>query len=459
MKGGNTLKLFLATKTETAGLNIQYLLKSGIVLVYTHEEFLSRLSDNLDSVGFTTKAINLLSTPSIFVSMVDAIRKLYNYNIVYFSEEYDAIADHMSQLQGCYVAKSLQECSEHDIAEAMSNKGLKLLRRNKEAMFTTGTLKILLQEYQVSPDAVMERIRNDSKLLKNILLTATQLQNTNSRLLREESVLASQKQHLFDIATRIGLENERTSKQLTELQDTNQLNYINLCAYKNRYDEYQVTLNTVLEHGLGSINEDLYGSIKVEGSVYPICVLYFKEITHTNYLSTYIPSLLKTLLDNHYIPKFLRVLPKNSTKALVKFKDYYNTTYGLDARTLTEYSKFIHLGNPHIVLDMILSNQVPIDVLVILDSTAIDNQFCYGDSVIQYNFANSDQDLVDYELPMTNAVVNNQFLYTDYEPYLLSYYEDFQAVLSSELVDVYYERLPITQTLLDEIQRVFASMG
>jgi hypothetical protein len=164
-------------------------------------------------------------------------------------------------------------------------------------------------------------------------------------------------------------------------------------------------------------------------------------------------SLLKILLDRHLIGKFLRVLPKNSTQKLKKYSNHVNTSYGLDAKTYSEYSKFVHLGNPYQIIEFMTSNKVPIDVLIILDETAMDMQYCYGNCVIRYNVANNENDLEELGIDLTTGITN-----TGQVGLTLPYYNDYATIESnSTYLKVFHEKLELTETLINNAKAVIRS--
>lgn len=448
------MQLLLITKTEMDTLNIQFLLKNHIIFAYTYEDFLNKLHDNIDTVGFTTKAIHLMSTSSKFVNMLKGIRILYGYKYVYFTEDdTDGISKYLKSQPNSYIAPALIKCSEFDIKTNLSRDELKTLEVDTQLSIDSSELPTLLGDVERNTDGVLEILKSKPKLLKDIITLATRIRSENNGLSREVSVLLSQKIHLLELSTHISDENERLVNLLKSLESINEINYATLCSYKNRYEEYQETLDTVLNHGLGSLKEDLSGTVRVDNPTYPLCVLYLKEVTHLNYLSSYINSLLKILLDNHMIGKFIRVLPKNSTMKLKKYSNHVNTSYGIDAKTYSEYSKFVHLGNPYQIIQFMVSNKVPVDVVIILDETGLDNQYCYGDSVIKYYLANNDSDLLEYDIDTSSGIVNHN--YSNSACHTLPRYEDYKHISNdNKLTKVYHERLPLTQTLLNSIQEV-----
>lgn len=448
------MKLLLITKTEMDTLNIQFLLKNHIMFAYTYEDFLSKLHDNVDTVGFTTKAIHLMSTSSKFINLLKGIRILYGYKYVYFTEDdTDGISRYLNTQKNAYVAMSLVKCSEFDIKTQLDRDELKTISYEAPLGLDSSELPTLLGDVERNTQGVLDILNSKPKMLKDILTLATRINSENHGLSREISVLLSQKIHLLELSAQISDENERLVNLLKKLESINEINYGTLCSYKSRYEEYKDSLDTVLNHGLANLKEDLNSTIKVDNPTYPLCVIYLKEVTHLNYLSSYITSLLKILLDKHMIGKFIRILPKNSSTKLKKYSNHVNTTYGIDPKTYSAYSKFVHLGNPHQILEFMLSNRVPVDVVIILDETALDNQFCYGDSVVKYYLGNSDTDLEEYDLDTDSSIVNSKFGNSGAQ--LLGRYKDFHRISTDpKLTKVFHEKLPLTQTLLTNIKDV-----
>lgn len=454
------MKLLLATQTETKMLNIQYLLKSTVVFAHTYEEFLSKLHDNIDTIGFTTKAVNLISTPSKFINLLRGINSLYGYKLVYFADDTDAITDYIGHRQKCYTEEAFVTQTEVSIVEALNRDEIKIISHFKEELSVTPAGFInLLQKFERNPIQFLEDVNATPKLLKDILTVAKDIHQSNSILARDTSRLHSEKLHLLELSTKISDENKLLNTSLATLEKINEVNYQALCAYKSRYDTYQSTLDTVIKHGIGNLEENLFSSIEVSSSTYPICVLYLKQVTHLKYLSSYIHNFLKILIDNRYIAKVLRVLPKNSTQALPKYSDHYNTSYGLDASTYSKYTKFIHLGNPDTILKFMVSNQLPIDILIVIDETAVDNQYCYGSSVVKYNLASSDEDLLEYNISLDTAIVNESLFPIETSDHSLmiqlARFQDFDKIKDSpQLIQVYYESLTLTKRLLNSVNTI-----
>ena len=351
----------------------------------------------------------------------------------------------------------MSACSEVDIINQLARDEIKSTPILIESTIDVNKLPQIIAKLEATPEKLINEFKENPKTLRDILTVAHSTHIKNSQLHRQNSDLQSQKLQLLELANKISKDNDKLVETIRTLEDINDTNYESLCKYKDMYDNYQTTLESILQHGITNIEPDLVSSIHVKDTTYPICIVYLKQITHLSYLSTYLDSLLNIMVDKHKIAKVLRILPRNSTKKLVKYKDYFNTTNGLNALTYSTYSRFVHLGNPHTILEYMVSNQIPIDVLFIVDETGIDNQYCYGKSVIRYNLANKDTDILEYDLDTKHSIVNHNYGGT--KTNLLPYYPDFSKIKdSNKLVQVYNESLPLTSVLVNHIEEVLASI-
>lgn len=452
------MKLLLTTKTEIQQFNLQYLLKSQVIFAHSYEEFLSKLHVNIDCVGFTSKAISLISTSSEFIPRLEGIRVMYDYKFIYFTEDdTDLIATYLNKQQNAFIAPRLSECSEVDILKQLDRDEIKTTRPVDIDTIDANKIPQVLNRLEMTPDRLINEFKESPKLLRDILTVANNVHVRNGYLTRQNSDLQSQKIYLLELANKISDNNDKLVETVKTLEEINNSNYTSLCNYKNIYDEYQSVLDDLLKHGVSNTSENIVSSIHVDNTTYPVCIVYFKQITHLSYFSTYLESLLQIMLDKNKIAKLFRILPKNSTTKLVKYQNYFNTTYGVNALTYSSYHKFVHLGNPHTILEYISSNQMPIDVLFIIDETDIDNQYCYGDSVIRYNIAHKDTDILEYDLDIEHSIVNR--VIESNKPILLPHYDNFEKIQDSEkLVQVYNESLPLTQILTKQIDDILKAM-
>lgn len=452
------MKLLLITRSETTTLNIQYLLKSKVIFAYTYEEFMEKLHENIDTVGFTTQAVGLVTSSSKFISVLEGIQKLFGYKMTYFSESADSLSDYLKTTPKGNVVESITKYSELDILKSMDfDRGDNIrasskltYRGNPEATIRLNRWKNEL-EHSASK-VVNEIIKNPEDLLET-LVTAEHYKDKNRQLKRENNQLLSQKTHLLGLAERVSNQNTKLSRELVALDKVNDENYKNLLHYKDIYDGYKETIDDVIRHGVSNIVPNLDTHIYVDETVYPLCILYLKEVTHCRYLSTYLDSFLEILRQNRLIGKVINVLPKGNTARMVKYKDSYDTTHGIDYNSYRLKDKFVHLGNPHTILEFMLSNQMPIDVLIIVDRTPLDNVYCYGPSVVKYNLANTDTDAVEIGISPSQCIVNE--VEQDSGAITLGKYRDFSKIKDNkQLKDVYYESVPLTAEFMGVIREV-----
>lgn len=451
------MKLLFLTKEETSALNVQYLLQGEVQLVYDYEELLELLHGNVDTLGFTTQAITLCYSSSQFINTLEGIKNMFDYKLVYFAETSDSISDYMNNTSKCAVVNSLSECSEVTILEALnmeievSNKEISKMVFRDDPKITNRIHSWMTSLEHDAPTVLKEINQNPDKLLE-ILVMAKHIQMEIQRKRKENNMLLTQKQHLLALAEDVDSLNDSLTNKLKKLKHAYDHNNTLLLRYKTSYDQFQQSIHIALKHGIQNLKEDCYESIKCPETVYPMCVVYLKQVTHCNYMSSFIDALMQLMTQKSLSVKLLKVLPKGASGQLVKYENYINITNGFNYSTYKDYSKFLHLGNPYTALNTLLKNEVPVDVLIIVDETPLDYVYCHGDNVILYYLANSYRHIKDLSFTPVASIVNEG---EGDNVLRLDKYEDYEKLSSnSQLTTLYYEQQEVTQNILSSVNQI-----
>ena len=161
------------------------------------------------------------------------------------------------------------------------------------------------------------------------------------------------------------------------------------------------------------LTKDVYSKMVVEDYQKPPFIIYLKEYEELIHFEKF----LWTLRNSIYYQlrrsvKVLKLFDKSASKRILKTPKYYKILGNEFLASDVLVNDYITKSGDHtVVLDMLLTNTMNLDVLIIVDCKDHDDVVTLGSNIV-FNLCRNVKHLPVYNLSITNTIVNNA---KDYE--------------------------------------------
>lgn len=215
-----------------------------------------------------------------------------------------------------------------------------------------------------------------------------------------------------------------------------------------------VTLNKSLKEYERIMSQDIYNKVSLNNYSNKPIIIYFKEIEEILHENSFIETLFEVFrLQGRQSVKVLRLYDESNCRRVKSLPSYYQVirnSYLISDITTSDF--IVKVGNYSDVLDILLTNKIGLDILIIVDCKSYDDVVISG-SPIYFNLCRNRANLEYYDIRRDNTIVSG----CEDDNYLVwEHYDIYTQLSSKEERFLFLSSRPVIQSIFD-LYRLIAS--
>lgn len=215
-----------------------------------------------------------------------------------------------------------------------------------------------------------------------------------------------------------------------------------------------VTLNKSLKEYERIMSQDIYSKSSLNNYSNKPVIIYFKEIEEILHENSFIETLFEVLrLQGRQSVKVLRLYDGSNCRRVKSLPSYYQiirNNYLVSDITTNDF--IVKVGDYSDILDILLTNKIGLDILIIVDCKSYDDVVISG-SPIYFNLCRNRANLEYYDISRDNTIVSG---YEDDNYLVWEHYDNYIQLSSKEERFLFLSSRPVIQSIFD-LYRLIAS--
>lgn len=208
-----------------------------------------------------------------------------------------------------------------------------------------------------------------------------------------------------------------------------------------------VTLNKSLKEYERIMSKDIYAKININNYPNKPAIIYLKEVEELIHENSFIETLFEILrLQGKQSVKVVRLYDGSSCRRMKALPSYYYPIRNqFLVSDLVSNDFIVKVGDYHEIFDILFTNKMHLDVLIIVDCKTMDDTVTNG-ATVYLNLCRNRNNIEAYDINVENTIVNGE----EEEGYnVWEHYEHYKDLISKEEKYLFLSSRPVMQSILD----------